>query len=193
MTIRYISPFATDKNYGGELNRVISELPDDCYIVVRDWDTLPTTPDSLYGQQIEAIITANPDYALIGCVTNRLRSPDQLYNRTFSECGDIGEHLRIGKELYDQHYSEVVPLRGIAGLFMLFHKSVWERVRFRENTHLFDKYFCSALRKRRLKIGMATGLYMFHLYRFGQSKPKEATGHLIAKKRANPREGLYSD
>lgn len=191
MIIHYITPFSTQKNYGKELNERISELPDDCFVCLRDGDSLFTT--CFWGQQIEAIITANPDYALIGCVTNRLRSPDQLYNRTFSECGDIGEHLRIGKELYDQHYSEVVPIRGIAGLFMLFHKSVWERVRFRQNTHLFDKYFCSALRKRRLKIGMATGLYLWHTYRWGQDKPKEATGHLIAKKKANPREGLYSD
>jgi hypothetical protein len=179
LQIRYLSPFSISKEIGKEYNKVIFETPNDCWIVLRDWDTLPCTPDSKYGQQISDIIKANPDYSLIGCITNRLKHKHQLYNGVFCDNSDIGEHLRRGKELFENHYSEVAPVKEVAGLCMIFHKSVWEKVKFRENSIFFDRFFCTDLRRKRLKIGIARGLYMFHLYRFGKVNPKAYTKHLL--------------
>lgn len=176
MKIRYITPYSLTKNFGAEINQTISELPD-CYIVLMDGDTCFTT--TFWGTQIADIIKANPDFSLIGCMTNRLKHKFQLYNGKFCENPDMTEHLRRGKELSENFYSEVAPVKEVAGLCMIFHKSVWEKVKFRENTIFFDRFFCTDLRRKRLKIGIARGLYLFHTYRMGKVNPKAYTRHLL--------------
>jgi hypothetical protein len=176
MIIHFIQPFAQDKNIGKEYNSRISELPDDCYICLRDQDTLPLRSD--WGAQIYQVIEANPNYQIIGCMTNRLRAPYQLYKGKFSNDSDISNHIQIANELWQQNGTKVTDVPGIAGMCMIFHKSVWERIKFEENSIFFDKQFCDKARKLKMNIGVARGVYLFHLYRFGQKDPFGYTGHL---------------
>lgn len=179
LKIHYITPFATDKNIGREYNDRISELPDDSWIVIRDGDTLFMRPD--WGQQIEDIIKRNGgQYKLIGCVTNRLRASHQLHNYTFSNDGNISNHLSIANDLYGAYYNEVEPTSTIAGLCMIFHKSTWQEFKFNENSLRFDTEFCTSIRRKYgVSIGIAKGLYLFHLYRWGEKNPADYIKHLI--------------
>jgi hypothetical protein len=178
MKIHYITPFATDKNIGREYNARIEELPDDCWIVLRDGDTLFLTPN--WGAQIEAIIQRHKDsFGVISCVTNRLRGLHQLHNHTFSECGDISKHVNIANALQEDYFDEVQSTDSIAGLCMIFSKETWKAHPFKENTLKFDSLFCSAIRKAGGKIGIAKGLYLFHLYRWGKEHPADYIDHLI--------------
>jgi hypothetical protein len=69
---------------------------------------------------------------------------------------------------------------GIApGLCMIFHKQTWEMAGgFPENSITFDREF-SAMVRRFGKIGLAIGLYVLHLYRYGSDNPKKDINHLI--------------
>lgn len=178
--IWYLTPFATDGNIGREYNAQIALIPDDDWILIRDGDTCFTTPDSKWGQQIADIIRKHSDYALIGCMTNRLASQHQCYSGKFCENPDWNEHKRRGRELFETKYDHVQQIRqGIAGMFMLFPKKTWHRVKFKETApyRTFDSDFSSRV-MRIGKIGLAEGVYIFHDYRWGRKNPKQYVKHL---------------
>lgn len=174
MIIHYITPFSSDKNIGKEYNDRIAELPEDCYICLRDGDSMFLTPD--WGKQIEEIILANPQFQLIGCVTNRLRGGAQVIEGMFDE-GDISKHIQTALSLQSKR-TEVLGAMGIAGLCMIFHKSVWNKVKFQERSIKFDSQFCGGVAGLGMRIGIATGLYLFHLYRWGKEDARNYTKHL---------------
>jgi hypothetical protein len=175
--VRFIQPFAIDKNIGKMYNQCISELPKDCFVVLRDQDTLPLRSD--WGAQIHAVIQANPDFQIIVCMTNRLRAPYQLAAGVFSNDSDISNHIEIANQLWDNYQTLVTDVPGVAGMCMIFHKSVWEQIKFEENSIFFDKQFCDKARKLKINIGVARGVYLFHLYRFGQKDPFNYKEHLL--------------
>lgn len=180
--IFYSTPYATDFNIGRAYNEFIALLPDDAWVCLRDGDTCFTTPDSNWGKQIADIIKKHGnDFQLIGCYTNRLASPNQLYNKEFSENWDWMDHKNIGQELYSNHYDEVVKVQhNIAGMFMLFPKKTWLKCKFKEDLpyRVFDTDFCNKIKRLGGKIGMAKGIYLFHDYRAGKENPKNNVSHL---------------
>lgn len=175
--IHHVVPWKTG-NIGGGLNEAIALLPDDAWICVRDGDTLFLTPQ--WGKQIEAVVEAQREhYAVIGAMTNRLRSPEQLHGGKISEEPDIGAHVTIAKQRWNEHGTTVRPLEGpAAGMLMLFSKQLWLRHPFVEKSIHFDQLFCLATRAHGGKIGVALGLYLFHLYRWGHQNPASYVGHL---------------
>ena len=172
--VYHITPFYKN-DIGCGLNRHIELLPDDSWICVRDQDTL-LFEDA--GMLIENI-AANTDYSLIGSVTNRLRDTRQLYRQTFSYDDSITTHQKIAKHLYNEHGQQVTPVTfDIGGFFMLFPKSIWNAVGgFAEKSILFDRNFTKKVKKIG-KVGIAQGLYTFHLYRWGKADPINSTNHL---------------
>jgi hypothetical protein len=165
-------------NIGAGLNEFCALVPDDAWICLRDGDTLFLTPD--WGRQIEAVVRDNPQYAIIGCMTNRLRASYQLHAGRFSDEPDIGKHRAIAVERQAQHATRVEDLTHgpVAGLFMLFPKRVWQRHPFEERTINFDTTFTDAVRADGGRIGIAQGLYLFHMYRWGQRNPLNHIKHL---------------
>lgn len=174
MIIHYITPFSASKNIGKEYNERISELPDDCYIVLRDGDTMFLTPD--WGRQIESIITANPDYSIITCKTNRLGLPDLVAD--FMDHSEISKHIDCANEVWDLFKTIISPTPIAPGMLMIFHKSVWEQNKFKEKSIYFDREFSASVIAKGGKIGVALGLYIFHLYRWGAKIPQLYTEHL---------------
>ena len=180
MQIYYSTPFSTEKNIGKALNEFCELVPDDAWIVLRDMDTLFLRSD--VGNQIEDIIKKNGEkYKLISCMTNRLRANHQLHNSRFSEDPNMNNHVLLANQYHLNWYDQVEATSCVAGLLMIFHKSTWEQVRFRENSILFDKEFNTDIRARfggRTPIGIAKGLYVFHLYRWGAKDPYNSIEHL---------------
>lgn len=177
MKIRYITPFSTEKNIGKAYNEAIQELPDDCYVVLRDGDTMFLTPD--WGNQIERIIADNPDYSVITCMTNRLGLKECLVGGIMNE-HDMQRQILLALIMQGEYSSDVCPTTVAPGMLMIFHKSVWAKVGgFKENSILFDREFSAAVIRNGGKIGIAMGLYIFHLYRYGQKNPQNYTKHLM--------------
>ena len=180
MTITRITPFATDKNYGGAINEACARFNDDEWILLTDGDVTFLTPD--WGKQIADVIQTHGDrYDLYGCVTNRLAQPTQRYKGEFSDNHDMLHHYAIAKELERTLYAEVTDItkhRVIAGMFMLFRKSLWNRIKFKENTLHFDSLFSKEVVRQGGKLGLIEGLYVYHFYRGWSDKPRFEVSHL---------------
>lgn len=176
MKIRYITPFSVHKNIGRAYNEAISELPDDCYVCIRDGDTMFLTPD--WGVLIEQIIKANPDYDVITCMTNRVGLKDCLLFGEFREC-EISDHIWAAQRCWYENGTEVKQTSVAPGMLMIFNKSVWLKHKFKENSIIFDRQFSESVTKSGGKIGVAKGLYIFHLYRWGSKNPQNNSYHLI--------------
>jgi len=180
MKIHYSTPFSTEKNIGKAYNEFCELVPDGDWIVLMDGDVLRLRPD--WGHQIEEIIRRNKDnFKLISCVTNRLRADHQLYNNRFPEIADIDYHVKVANKLAAQRYADVEATSYVAGLCLIFNKDTWKAVGgFRENSILFDKEFNTDIRAKfgGNPIGIAKGLYVFHLYRWGSKDPYNDTQHL---------------
>ena len=175
--IYYSTPFALDRNVGREYNQFCSIVPNgEDWILLRDADTMFLTPD--FGKQVAEVVKVfGIDFDLIGCMTNRLRSNNQLHEGAFSNERDILKHIQIAESR--KKCFAVRPTTEIAGLFMLFKKSLWYKVKFRENTFAFDRMFCKDVLKIGGKIGIAESIYLFHSYRMWSSDPKNEVSHLI--------------
>lgn len=180
--IHYLSPYRSDKDIGKAYNEAIEKLDSRDWVCLMDADAMPLLPD--YGTQIEQILSEHGrKYGLIGAMTNRAGRDEQLYNG-FSEDPNILNHIQIAREARDKFGNEVEPMpKGyVAGLFMLFSVKTWVRVGgFKEGTITADSNFTRRVRAKGLKVGMAKGLYIFHLYRMetsGQEAAKQNKGHL---------------
>lgn len=174
--IFYSTPFSTNRNPGKSYNEFCELVPNDAWIVLRDGDSMFLTHD--WGKKIESIIEEyGNNYDLIGCITNRLRSHNQLHLGQFSEDPNIINHIEIANSL--SHINTIRPATEIAGVFMLFKKETWLKSKFRENTFAFDRKFCQDILSKGGKIGISEGLYLFHSYRLGHKDPKNYVQHLI--------------
>jgi hypothetical protein len=176
----YFNPGRGDKNLGKAYNEHCEIVPsDDDWICMTDGDIMHLVP--YWSKQIESIIKKHSkDYALISCVTNRLGLEWQL-PKGFSDDPNVLTHHAIAEELYKDKYDEVILSRKpTAGLMMLFPKSTWNKVHFTEGLtgggKFIDWRFSEAV-QRIGNIGIATGLYVFHFYRF--NKDKRDIKHLL--------------
>lgn len=179
MNIYFGSTYNINKNFGLGLNRFCENVPNDSdWICIRDLDTMFLRPDT--GKQIFDIVEKYKNkYQLIGCVTNRLAQPYQLYENKFSEEADIRKHIDIANNLHEKHYGEVELLNKIiAGCFMLFPKYVWKSIMFEENSYIFDKIFSKDIMNNGGETAIATGVYQFHLYRMWSDDPINDYKHL---------------
>lgn len=176
--VYYFTPARGDKNLGKACNDHCRSVPnDDDWICLRDGDTMMLTPN--YSKHIEDIIERNKDnYDVIGCMTNRIGLAHQMINKKMSEDTDIRNHMNIAFELEKSNYGEVVRSPSyVAGHFMLFSKRAWVEHPFEEGKILITKivnkkreigfvdYWFSNFFYKRKRVGIATGLYIFHLYR----------------------------
>lgn len=163
-------------NIGGEYNRQIAQLPSDDWVCICDHDMMFLHPESK-ARMYE--IAKSGEYDLYGPLTNRLASTQQApFSELFDE-PDIRLHLQKAREVHENGLL-VEPSRGpIAGMCMLFSKKTWEKVGgFKEFSINFDQTFSSKIEKK----GIMMGVYVFHLYRFGQNDPKHYVKHLILRK-----------
>ena len=152
--IHYVSPWLAG-DVGGGLNAAISRLPGDAWVCVRDGDTLFLLPD--WGSHVEQIVAAHgAEFDVIGCMTNRLKAPHQLHGGELSDEADIGRHIHIATQRQAEHGAAVAPVDGIvAGMFMLFRKSTWERHPFPRKAWNFDQAFCQKVTREGGRIGVA--------------------------------------
>lgn len=176
--IAYIQPFASNLNIGEEYNYHCSKVSHNDWICVLDQDFMFPYPKTK--AQIEDVVNGvGRGFDLIGCLTNRIGSSHQCYNGVRSEDPDIRNHYKIAKKLHEQHYGEIKPIRqGIAGFFMLMPFKTWERFKFAENSISFDSVLSANVLKSNGKVGLLTGVYGFHYYRFDSANPQYEYDHL---------------
>jgi len=178
--VYYSTPAASDKNIGRAYNEFCGLVPDpEDWIVLRDGDTMFLTPHWM--KQIEDVISIHGQhYQLFGCMTNRLASQWQRPNPANFDDPNILNHAQIAHKLLEEKYSVVTNHnRQIAGMFMMFQKKTWDKIKFRENSIYFDTEFSHDVISQGGKIGLMQGLYLFHFYRFDRVNPTKNVSHLI--------------
>lgn len=189
--IYYFTPARSDKNIGKAINDHIRAIPEeDAWVVLRDCDTMFLTPN--YSKHIEEIVEKYKEkYDVIGCMTNRVGMKYQLINGELSEDTDVRNHMNLAFQLEKEKWAQVVQSPTyIAGFFMLFSKKSWLAHPFEEGKIMitkkvsgkieqgfFDYWFSNYFYKRK-RVGIATGLYIFHLYRLF-NKNRRIKDHLI--------------
>lgn len=178
----YSNPYSTEKNIGKAYNEFCDIVPNENdWIVLQDGDICFLTPK--WGQQIkETIKLYGEEFDLITCLTNRLARNIQRYKGEFSENHDMKHHALIAKELEDNHWCEIEDItksKKVAGLLMIFKKSLWNKVKFNENDPAFDDTFSKELIKRGCKFGLMKGLYVQHAYRILSENPIGDRSHLL--------------
>lgn len=176
--IHYLTPYAVDGNIGRAYNEACRRIEGrDDWIVIRDGDTSFTTPD--WGRQIEEVLRTHGDkYQVYGAMTNRIRSPHQRVPDMFDEM-DLRKHWEAGRNLEQDHWAEVGDGgTGVAGFFMAFRRSTWEKSPFRERDRTFDTLFCREVARKGGKIGIMKGVYLVHLYRIWSKNPFDDVKHL---------------
>lgn len=175
----HITPYLTG-DIGKAINETIAHLPDDAWICLRDFDTLFLLPQQ--GNWIEQIVETDPPFDLIGCSTNRLSSGYQLFGGERSEDPNILHHMNNAVAAYQQHglSIEEVPVgTPLAGMFLLFRKSLWEEFKIEERSIQFDLILSEQLQDAGKRLGIARGIHIFHTYRLGAKDPRSAINHLI--------------
>lgn len=182
MKIHYIQPYALDRNIGREYNEEIALLPGDDWVCIVDHDVMflePHTKDI-----IAKIVQSGTEYKLLSCYTNRLGTiPGQLHEGRRSEDPDVRSHIAIAKGRRGLYGMQVEEYDGpVAGMLMLMPVWLAKEIRFVEGTYNdvnFDIHFTQCVRNRGHKVGLMKGVYVFHLYRFGQNDPQQQIKHLI--------------
>ena len=177
--IRYVIPFSIDKNIGKSYNEAFNGLNDDDYVCFVDGDTIFL--DSAFGAKIQQVIDENPNINAATCMTNRVNCQWQIYDRInwFNE--NMLDHDRLTKECWhkwDTKVEDVTDNQLMSGVMILLKKSTWDKMgKFNENGMLgVDNDFHTSLKECGEKLWLMKGIYIYHKYRFGDTKNKK---HLL--------------
>lgn len=168
--ISYIKPFSTSKNLGEVYNKQVSDCSTE-WICVMDWDCMVLTLETF--QVIENAVANYQDTAVFGCFVNRVAYHHQRI-APMSENDSILYHMRIAKDRAKQFPTECEITKNVAGFFMLFKKSYWEKWPFQDKIinefgFLFDRHFCLYARRNNLPIRLIKGAYVWHSYRLDKN------------------------
>lgn len=174
--IYYSIPYDSNKNIGKYYNDFMSVLPnDDDYGCFVDADTIFTTPN--YGHIIEKVIRENPTVGSFTATTNRVNCPWQIHPGVDVETNDVEYHRNFGKSVQDifgSYCVDVTDLQLMSGFFIVIRKDTWRKIGgFLEGGMLgVDNDFHLKIRKKREKMYMMKGIYLYHWYRWPNPKDK---------------------
>lgn len=175
--IYYFTPFDTKKRLGWIHNQYCKLVPNpDDYICILDPDTMFLNPH----QQawIEEIVEQHgKNWDLLGCMTNRIGVEEQIHSEFAFNSKYIITHTFIAEKLHNTQ-SEIKETNLIAGFFMLFKRSLWDKIKFEQGID-FDIKFCNAVKKSGGRIGIMQGIYIFHQYRLLSDNPTKYKKHLL--------------
>jgi GT2 family glycosyltransferase len=167
MSVHILTPFRLDKNLGRAYNEAISLIPEGDWACLMDYDTLLLTPDAV--NIIHGYAAAYPDAGIITCLTNRIspKNSHQLLTGAVMEESDIRRHIARAEEQKRFLYEAREVDKDISGFLMLIKKSTWNEHKFNDSGKCLgvDTEYNRRIRAAGLKILVAQGLYVFHIYR----------------------------
>jgi hypothetical protein len=174
------APKEHERDLAWTYNEFMRNLPNDddwaCFI---DHDAMFTTPD--WYPRIERIIRDNPQYSCYTAMTNRAYAMWQIPEGVNSINHDMRYHRDIGKRIQNVNNDKVVdvtmcgdlpappPSSPFSGVVILYKKSAWKDVPFRlmQPNRLtgIDNLLHLDLRNKGHKVGLMTGIYVYHWHR----------------------------
>lgn len=175
--INFIQPYSFELNIGKAYNEACEPL--EGWICITDQDTLKFDG---FARRVKEITDNAMITQVITCRTNRIRADNENIIHGLNDESDIGVHLKVFDALWEEHGAKLDSTRmPIVGMCMIFHSSVWEKVKFIEEAINFDSLFTTHCKQAGFTTHVAKGLYIFHLYRWG--KEVGCVDHLIMPKK----------
>jgi GT2 family glycosyltransferase len=175
MRIFHIIPWNTDKNLGKSYNESMSMVGSDDWICFIDGDAVHTS--HFFGKRIEDVVTANPEYSMFTCVTNRVNCQYQIAPNVDVKNDSQEYHRKFGDDIWNNYQTQVDDITDkqnplISGVLILIKKSAWLEVGgFKEDKMLtIDGDMHRRMEKHGKKIGLMLGIYVQHWYRGGDKK-----------------------
>jgi hypothetical protein len=170
-------PFSVTKELGKEYNAHCAIVPNDHdWILILDYDAMVLDPITY--QVIENAIKRYPETDIFGAITNRVglsyqRRLPMLDTNTNLEYHKA-EALKLGRKHLDGFS---IQCSYVAGFFLLFKKSYWNKYRFQETIidkkgNFFDWNFCRPAYRDNKNCKVIQGAYIWHTYRLGKD-PKD--------------------
>lgn len=160
--LNFIQPYDFNLNIGKAYNEAVEPL--EGWICITDQDTLKFNG---FAQRVHWITEEAQESQVITCMTNRLRTDNENVIKALYDESDINVHLDKFETLWRRYGTELKRTKmPIAGVFMLFHKSVWDVVKFKEQDSNFDNHFTNDVKKAGFTTHVSKGLYIFHLYKW---------------------------
>ena len=178
--IRYVTPWASDKNLSGLYNREILALPnDDDWICFTDRDTYFPHPN--YGNHIEAVINRHGEqFKLLTCMTNRVGTAYQCVKNMWTVEKGLAHEDRAKSLWYANGVSieDITERSPISGMLILVQKRFITENRPLKDGLLLggDNEFHYIAQESGENVGLMRGVYVYHYYRNGVPTNKQ---HLI--------------
>jgi hypothetical protein len=155
-------PFNINKRIGDDLNAHCAAVPAGNWIQITDYDAMVLCRHAY--EVMEATIDRYPECDIFGAMTNRTGYHWQRLEKENSNDHNLEWHYKIADSLahkYKAGEADIVP--GIAGHFMLFRQSYWQKHPFQqmvvnEKGKTFDKVFAYPAKEMRV----IKGVYVYH-------------------------------
>lgn len=182
MKTHYLQPYDKNSppNIGAAINAAIKATisgPDDWFVLL-DHDTMFLLPDSK--RQLEEILEST-DFDILGPLTNRLAAQTQLVRGVF-DTTDLLDHIHTANTCSRLQYGKVYDVNDpLAAFCLCFRRRTWTELGgFPENNIQFDYLFCSRALRDGKRLGVMTGIYVFHLYRlWSEGDARREISHLV--------------
>jgi hypothetical protein len=181
MNIYHFTPYSLAGDLATEINKYVALVPRmDDYIVINDGDVMWTLPH--WGNYIEKMIKANPEFDLLTVLATRIGVKEQRLNGKREEDPNL---KNLAQKCQDQ-FNKVISYKAkqlkkpIGGYFLCFKKSLAAEIPFIPSPNGVlgvDGQWSQELLKRGRKIGICEKLTMVHWYRLDCNSHKD-TEHL---------------
>ena len=173
--VYYHTPYDTSGNIGRYYNQVMSELPKlSDWVVFTDRDTW--FPHPHYGKIIE-LYTKQKNYGLLTCLTNRVGTRYQCVQDMWNEENNLN-HVKFAEGLYLSNGAEIQDITNnspISGMLIMLNKETWLNSGGFKNDGLLgvDNSIHNNVVNKGGKVGLMTGMYIYHYYRNGVISDKK--------------------
>lgn len=166
--IYYFHAITLCKNLGQSYNSYMDLLKND-----EDWACFTDADSCFFNSKvfsiIDEVVSNNQHVGLFTCLTNRVGTLEQCYNKTISEDPNLINHYFIAANLLESQKLELEPInKVISGMMMLVKKSTWLKVgKFTEDGGFLgvDNDFSQKILNAGLEIKIMKGVYIYHYYR----------------------------
>lgn len=174
-SVHFISPYSYSLEIGAAYNQAIDLLPPGAWVCITDQDTLKPPG---FAERIRLVLQDfGTQDRLIGCRTNRVGIPGPYCVPGMFMEENISAHLEVAGKLWKRHNTDLEKVDVVPGYCMAFNKALWEAWGgFPDRGYRFDIYA-----SQKSCCWIASGVYIFHLYRWLHPAPRAQVQHLNIK------------
>jgi hypothetical protein len=169
--VQYAIPWnSTTNSLGKYMNRLMTSVDMGDWMCFIDGDAINTT--TWFGKRIEEVIKYNTEYDIFTCYTNRALCPNQVAPGSSWTDNDMLNHRQFGEKIWNENKTKVIDITDghyISGYFVVIKKETWLKVNGYDEQKMMgiDWDMHEKVKKNGLKLGVMTGIYVYHWYRNG--------------------------